>query len=104
MAAVCERESTRALRDVSKPSVVHDEDIVLRGGCSRDLRITPPHFGHPSETSSAFCRNPWSRYSAEVLEAGPTVEHIRPVTRVVGDPTIRRGLCASCRSGVSPLC
>lgn len=104
LAAVFEGEGKLALRDVPKPQIAQDDDVLLRveaaSICGTDVHILSVPPGHPATPGSILCHE----YAGEVLDVGPGVTTIKKGDRVVVDPNLTCGNCVYCRSGMPNMC
>lgn len=86
------------------PRVEAPDEVLLRveraGICGTDLHILAVPPGHPAAPGSILGHE----YVATVLEVGSGVEDLAPGDRVVVDPNLTCGTCASCRLGLSNVC
>lgn len=104
VAAVFEGEGRLALREVDVPRVHAPDDVLLSvlaaGICGTDVHILSVPPGHPASRGVILGHE----YTAEVVETGGRVEHVRPGDRVVVDPSVWCGSCTYCQMGLTNLC
>ena len=103
-AVVFQGEGRWSLEKVPQPVLKADDDVLLEveraGICGTDLHILSVPPGHPATPGSILGHE----YVATVAEVGSSVRHIQPGDRVVIDPNLTCGYCASCREGRTNSC
>jgi L-iditol 2-dehydrogenase len=94
------------LRDVPKPSIQNETQVLLRvaavGICGSDLQ-----YYAAGRIGSDVVRFPFvigHECVAEVKESGEETSRLKPGDRVVVDPAVPCGLCDQCRSGRPHTC
>lgn len=92
-----------ALDDVSEPTIVDEDDVVVRvtaaGICGSDLH---PYFGRETGLDRGTVMG--HELVGEVVEVGSEVSNFSPGDRVVAPFTTCCGACAYCRSGLTARC
>jgi len=94
------------IREVPKPLIRNDDDVLLRtavaGLCGSDL-----HYFVADRIGNEAVRYPavvGHECSAVVEAVGPAVKPLKPGDRVAVEPTISCGTCDQCRSGRPHTC
>ncbi len=104
LAAIFEGEGRLAIKEVEAPQIRAPDDVLMRvqaaGICGTDLHILSIPPAHPATQGVIMGHE----YSADVLEIGAHVEHVKPGDRVVVDPSVWCGSCAYCQMGLTNLC
>jgi (R,R)-butanediol dehydrogenase/meso-butanediol dehydrogenase/diacetyl reductase len=102
-AAVFAREGVVEVRDVPEPSIVRDDDVIVRvaacGICGSDLRAlaVPPQMRFDEGVVMGH------ELVGEVVDAGPAAADLLGL-RVVVLPNIHCGRCAYCKAGQVDRC
>jgi L-iditol 2-dehydrogenase len=94
------------IRDIPKPLIRNDDDVLLRtavaGLCGSDLHyFITDQIGNEAVPYPAIVGH---ECSAVVEAVGPAVKHFKAGARVVVEPTISCGNCDQCRSGRPHTC
>jgi 2-desacetyl-2-hydroxyethyl bacteriochlorophyllide A dehydrogenase len=103
-AVVFDGQGRSGLRDVPRPEVRRDDDVVLRvdacGICGTDVRVLavpPQHHANPGTILG-------HEIAATIVEAGDALGDFSPGDRVVFDPDIPCLRCAYCARGLTGSC
>src|SRR5712692_4442932 len=100
LAAVFERAGTLALKDMPRPNVKHESDVLLQveacGICGSDLHILEVPPAHPATPGTILGHE----YIGRVIEVGPGVTTLQPGDRIAIAPNLNCGLCFYCRHGL----
>jgi len=104
LAAVFEGNGKLELKDVPKPSIKNETDVLLKvtgvGICGTDLHILQVPPAHPGIKGTTLGHE----FTGTVAEVGAKVKNFKPGDAVLVDPHTGCGGCKQCKRGYPDLC